>query len=135
MHTFGTDYDGVKRNADLTWPEFEERQLMLCAPKVLGYALDKKLWVQMPVNNVTEIEAGPDEQAFDNLVLNDDNEQDNTKFLIRSLVKYHLSTRSQKSKGMIGGLQDFIEGKGKGLVILLHGETDRLHDFEYSNAL
>lgn len=95
---------------------------MLCPPKVLGYALDKKLWAQMLVDNVKEIETGPDEEAFDNLVLSDDNEQDNTKFLIKSLVKYHLSSRSNSARGGIAGLEDFIVGKGKGLVILLHGE-------------
>lgn len=95
---------------------------MLCSPKICGYALEKKLWVQLCVDNVKQIESGPDERAFDNLVLNDDAEQDNTKFLIQSLVKYHLSTKSQPGRGRIGGLEDFIEGKGKGLVILLHGE-------------
>jgi hypothetical protein len=95
---------------------------MICPPTVLGYALEKKVWVEMPVDNVTEIEAGPDERAFDNLVLSDDDEEDNTKFLIKSLVKHHSSSRSQSAKGQIGGLEDFVEGKGKGLVILLHGE-------------
>jgi len=122
METFRKTYDRVKKNPDGTWPEFENLQLMLCLPKVCGYALDKKIWVHMDVDNVKEIEAGPDEKAFDNLVLGDDNEEDNTKFLIKSLVKNHLNAKPRAAKGRIEGLEDFVEGKGKGLVILLHGE-------------
>jgi hypothetical protein len=110
-------WDGVKKSKNGSWPQFTPKQLLICSPMVLGYALDKKLWARIPVDSVKELTAGPDEKAFDNLILSDDSERDNTKFLIKSLVQQHMRRRDG-----VFGLTDFIEGKGMGLVILLHGE-------------
>jgi hypothetical protein len=120
MRTLGIAWDGITKGAD-GWPELGDDQLILLPATVLGFALDKKLWVQMDVRNITHVETGLDESAFDNLVLSDDQESDNTKFLIKSLVQYHLAANARTPGGRIGGLEDFVDGKGKGLVILLHG--------------
>jgi hypothetical protein len=120
MQTLGTAWDGVKKGTS-GWPTLCDDQLILLPATVLGFAIDKKVWAQMEVKNVSHVETGADENAFDNLVLSDDHEPDNTKFLIKSLIKYHLTANARTPGGRIGGLDDFIDGKGKGLVILLHG--------------
>ena len=120
MRALGTAWDGIRKGAN-GWPELCDDQLILLPATILGLVLDKKMWVQMDVSNITHLETGLDENAFDNLVLSDDQESDNTKFLIKSLVKHHLAANARTPGGQIGGLEDFVEGKGKGLVILLHG--------------
>jgi len=123
MDTFKTAYDGVKKDANGKWPKFDDTQRLLCPPRVLGFALDEKVWVQMLVRNVHEIEEGPDENAFGDLVLPDDGEPDSTKSLIENLVKYHITARSKGATWSVGSLKDFVDKKGQGLVILLHGKS------------
>src|SRR5271155_3622058 len=53
--TFKTAYDGRGKGDDDNWPEFEDTQLLLCSPRVLGYALDTKKWIQMSVDQIDEI--------------------------------------------------------------------------------
>lgn len=122
MKTFRTAYDFKSKDENGRWLEFSDEQLLLCSSRVLGYELDRKIWVLMLVDNIKTISQHSDESAFDDLVLPDDLETDNTKFLIKSLVKHHMTARSSQSSARIGGLEDFVEGKGRGLVILLHGE-------------
>src|SRR5438045_7580847 len=52
--TLRTKYDGLKKDGQGVWPDFDDVQRLLCPPRVLGYALDKKLWVSMLVDNVKE---------------------------------------------------------------------------------
>lgn len=123
--TFRRKYDNCGMN-DSGWPEFDKEQLRLCSPRVLGYSLDSKRWIEMSVDNidVNDVKRQQEqEDAFKDLILPDDDEEGQpTKFLIRSLVQNHVIAHSPRSKPMgIGPLTDFVEGKGQGLIILLHG--------------
>lgn len=104
-------YDGVKPGDD-----FEEDQLVICPARFLGYVMGTKAWAQMPVNSVQEIKQKIKVDAFSNLIL-----EQNAKTLIKSLVGNH-EKKKQSTDGGKGVLrEDWIEGKGRGLVILLHG--------------
>lgn len=81
-------------------------ELLICNHDVSGFSLISKKWYWFDVSNIKEINFMSD--AFDRLVL-----PQNIKTLIRSLVV----TKPETDKHF----DDFIEGKGKGIVILLHG--------------
>ncbi|KAF2680446.1 hypothetical protein K458DRAFT_373277 [Lentithecium fluviatile CBS 122367] len=122
-------YDGVKKLGSGDWPNFEDDQLMICPPIVAGYALTKKLWVYMEVNNLMPAEASPEcqftafEKPFDRVILPNDDDWKETKNLIRTLITNHTPASPRKEHGIPAPLRDVIEGKGQGLVILLYGET------------
>ena len=56
------------------------------------------------------------DEPFENLVLARDQ-----KSLIQSLVEAHIASSNQAGKGGSGVFDDFVEGKGRGLVINLFG--------------
>jgi SpoVK/Ycf46/Vps4 family AAA+-type ATPase len=91
-------------------PALSKKQLELCPPRVLGFAVSVKKFVQLLVKNI-DTTAGADkkkkEQPFDDLEL-----ATKTKKTLRKLVEEH----SKKSV-----IEDLIPGKGQGLVVLLHG--------------
>ncbi|KAJ3364755.1 hypothetical protein GGF31_008901 [Allomyces arbusculus] len=90
------DFDPTKWT-DLDW--------MRMPPVVYGFSLAKKAWGEMLVDEVRDIEFDP--HVYDQLVLPSD-----TKELIKGLVESH------EAGGLVG---DVIEGKGQGLIFLLHG--------------
>ncbi|KNE69507.1 hypothetical protein AMAG_14072 [Allomyces macrogynus ATCC 38327] len=90
------DFDPAKWT-DLDW--------MRMPPVVYGFSLAKKAWGEMLVDEVVDIEFDP--HVYDQLVLPSD-----TKELIKGLVESH------EAGGLVG---DVIEGKGQGLIFLLHG--------------
>jgi len=100
-------YDGVGPDK-----EFNDEQYLLCPPRVLGYFMQQKMWVQLLVSDVKEIEA-QSENAFKRLVM-----APKQKELILSLVRNH-GKLTGDGTGM--RLKDIVDGKGDGLVILLHG--------------
>lgn len=101
-----THYDGVKQ--DENW---EDIQLLICPPRILGYHLKGKRWVELDVENIKTIGKLRDDSAFASLQLNK-----GQKTLIEKLVNNHASvTEKDPSMG------DHMQGKGNGLVILLHG--------------
>jgi hypothetical protein len=81
-------------------------QKLICTPLLRGYSLMNKLWFNFFVNCVKEIEWQND--AFDRLVL-----PQNQKELILGF------TQSQQKHG--AAFDDVIEGKGRGMIILLCG--------------
>ena len=97
--------------------EWEETQLLICPPRLLGYHLRGKRWVELYVDNVKTIEKLNDTTSFDKLELNRPQ-----KNLIRNLVTYHTSGSESQDRVM----NDFSHGKGNGLVILLHGKENVL---------
>jgi hypothetical protein len=88
---------------------------------VKGYALGKKMWVQLDVNKVQIIVKKRDETAFNKLVLPPKPEWKDVKEILSFLVLYHANANTKKVDGVPGQLKDLVEGKGQGLVILLHG--------------
>ncbi|KAF3929140.1 hypothetical protein AA313_de0200101 [Arthrobotrys entomopaga] len=81
-------------------------QLLLCSSLIYGFALNEKQWVQLFVDNLEPVKWNV--QSFDQLVL-----PLNQKTLVKALVESHQSTNTN--------FDDFIAGKGKGLICCLHG--------------
>ena len=110
--------DRLKENQKLHYDDvttaagWEPTQLLICPPRVLGYHLRGKRWVELDVDNVRDIENLKDRTSFDQLELN--RQQKN---LIEALVTCHTSGSENNNRAM----NDFSQGKGNGLVILLHG--------------
>ena len=102
----------------------DEDRLLLCPPKVLGYALKDKIWAQFRVKDVKSIDQARDKHErryFDE----DLQLEEKYKKLLKAFVSTHQSSQkrnnsteptTQPSRSL-----DIIGGKGEGLAILLHG--------------
>ncbi|GIZ46082.1 hypothetical protein CKM354_000922100 [Cercospora kikuchii] len=86
---------------------YTEEQLLLTSPVVLGFAFSEKLWLEFSLSGVEDIVWNDD--AYDSLVLPNDK-----KSTVRALVESHKFHPAQ-------AIDDVIQGKGKGLVFVLHG--------------
>lgn len=96
--------------------ELTEEDYIICPSWVYGYLLRSRKWVKLDVSLVEDLkESG---SGFDSLVL-----PDGHKETLLALVKTH-----SKGTNLDVGLRaesrqmDLVRGKGKGLIILLHGE-------------
>ncbi|PYI18588.1 hypothetical protein BO99DRAFT_165632 [Aspergillus violaceofuscus CBS 115571] len=87
--------------------DFTEEELLIASPVVLGFAFSEKLWLEFSISGISEIEWN--EEAFSSLVL-----PDNQKSIVKALVESHTFRAAQN-------IDDVIQGKGKGLVAVLHG--------------
>ncbi|OBZ76351.1 ATPase family AAA domain-containing protein 3B [Grifola frondosa] len=94
---------GGKKQEDET-PLMDD-ELIFTSPIVYGFSLSDKLWLEFNVEHVSPIVWH--DEAFSNLVLPADR-----KDLLRSLVEAHSADL---------GFDDFVQGKGHGLVINLFG--------------
>ena len=81
-------------------------QHLLCVPHVRGFLLKKKQFVKLRVSGVYDISW--DESAFESLVLPKDE-----KDLLLAFAEGQVNSQST--------FDDFIQGKGKGIVMLLSG--------------
>ena len=86
---------------------FSEEELLIASPVVLGFAFSEKLWLEFSLSGVRDIEW--DEHAFDALVM-----PPNHKRIVKALVESHKFHAAKT-------IDDVIQGKGKGLVSVLHG--------------
>ncbi|KAI7259262.1 hypothetical protein KC345_g10360 [Hortaea werneckii] len=86
---------------------FTPEELLLTSPVVLGFAFSEKLWLEFSISGIHPITYN--ETAFDSLVL-----PPAQKSIVRALVESH---RFHAAKT----LDDVVQGKGKGLVAVLHG--------------
>jgi len=98
---FEDEAESVERRRPLT-----DDQKMMCTPLIRGYALKDKIWLNFFVNAVQDITFS--EKAFESLVL-----PKNQKELILGFTSTQQSYRSQ--------FDDVIEGKGRGIILLLCG--------------
>lgn len=99
------DFEHRCRTGDL-W----DLEYALLPPRVLGYIPAKKLFAQIPVEGISPVDNKDKDSIWKNdLILSEDK-----KHIIRTLVENHAKTADRR-------LPDIVEGKGKGLVILLHG--------------
>jgi len=116
----GKHYDKWARDSSGLFRDFDETQLLIYPPTIRGYALEKKCWAELLVDNVQIIseEEKINKNAFEKLVFSNKD----VKGLIRALVQNHAQVPSEKKEGVPGHLQDLVPGKGQGLVILLHGQ-------------
>ncbi|KAK4121562.1 hypothetical protein N657DRAFT_577644 [Parathielavia appendiculata] len=88
-------------------PEFSDEEYLIASPVVLGFAFAEKLWLEFTVSGVKEIQWN--ETAYDSLVL-----EPKTKDIVKALVESHKYHAAES-------IDDVIQGKGKGLVAVLHG--------------
>lgn len=86
---------------------FNDEELLIASPVVLGFAFSEKLWLEFTVSGISDIVWN--EGAFDSLVL-----PENQKSIVKALVSSHAFHPSRN-------IDDIISGKGKGLVAVLHG--------------
>ncbi|TFK80871.1 P-loop containing nucleoside triphosphate hydrolase protein [Polyporus arcularius HHB13444] len=96
---------GSKRKAPADEVSLTEEELILASPIVYGFSLSDKIWLEFNVENIKPIVWN--EEAFQGLVLAADR-----KNLLRSLVDAHNADL---------GFDDFVQGKGQGLIINLFG--------------
>ncbi|KAI0490382.1 hypothetical protein F4859DRAFT_520199 [Xylaria cf. heliscus] len=92
--------------------KMSSEQLLCCPPRVLGYALKQKAWVQLLVRYLDPPNKANDSTFKDQLQLDSD-----AKDLILKSVQAHT-----KSGKVSQGLEDFAPEKGKGLVIMFYGQ-------------
>lgn len=90
-------------NGDSTLPE---EDLLICGHTMPGYSFKTGRWALFEVTEVQNVEFNA--KAFSNLVMPSENKE-----LIYSLVNSYSRCDTR--------FDDFIEGKGKGLIFLLHG--------------
>lgn len=96
--------------------ELTEEDYLVCPCWVNGYVLRSRKWVRLEVSLVEDIEEHG--SGFDSLVL-----PSGHKEMLLALVQTH-----SKGKNVEAGLaaenrqMELVRGKGKGLIILLHGK-------------
>ncbi|KAH8600167.1 ATPase [Bisporella sp. PMI_857] len=91
---------------EATWLKLTPYHQMLCTGRVRGYSLKRKRWLDFFVDFVSDITWNTD--AFDHLILPEDD-----KDLILGFAELKVQSRDADD--------DVIQGKGRGVIILLHG--------------
>ncbi|KAJ3799035.1 AAA family ATPase [Lentinula aff. detonsa] len=115
QNMFRVRFDGLVGDSIEQW---EEEQLMLCPPRLLGYVLREKKWAQLDINSVISLSHKGEADAFwDKLILAGEDGGKETKGMLHGLIKNH--GRSESEAGY--HLNDIVAEKGQGLVILLYG--------------
>lgn len=94
-------------NAETKKRTYTQEQLLLTSPVVLGFAFSEKLWLEFSLSGIRDITYNDD--AFGSLVLPDDK-----KMTVRALVESHKFHAAK-------AIDDVVQGKGRGLVFVLHG--------------
>jgi len=88
-------------------PALSGDELLICDNVIPGFSLSAKRWCFFELDYIQEFEYNT--RAFESLVLAEEQ-----KSMTHSLVKIHADERPQ--------FDDHIQGKGKGMIFLLHGE-------------
>ena len=100
---FAVDQDEEKEE------ERSDLEYLICQSSVVAFMLDRKAWVKVLVEDLCDIDWYPDPWASLQLEVE-------TKALIKTLVE-----GSTPTEDVFAGWDDIVEGKGKGLIFLLHG--------------
>lgn len=99
---------GANQEPDTSEGQRSDQEYLICPPRVTCFFLQAQEWGRILVENLQDIEWDPD--AFKQLQL-----AESTKDDLEALVK-GFDPEAQT------GFDDAIQGKGKGLIFLLHGE-------------
>lgn len=96
--------------------------LILLPERVVGYVLRTRLWVFLDLRKGEWRNVVPDNRAWSELQLPKEHDRTGHKQVLESLVERHFNTKKLFARPSDVGLAfDFIEGKGRGLIVLLHG--------------
>ena len=95
--------------------------LMLLPPRVYGYALLDHKWLALDVNLVSDLSTKQEQNTnsrFEDLVL-----PKGHKMILQALIKnqVRVPTKQASDASLDDVSMDVVPGKGKGLIILLHG--------------
>jgi len=101
------DIDQLPGQDGVAERQFDDEELLIASPVVLGFAFSEKLWLEFTVSGINDIDWN--EGAFNSLVL-----PNNQKSIVKALVESHTFQASRN-------IDDVIQGKGRGLVAVLHG--------------
>jgi len=112
----------IKRDAFLAKQHNEvpptEDDLALLPRRMFAYAVGDRKFVHIDSRYLKPVkQQGKEGEAFADLQIENTN-----KRLIESLLKSHFRKKQEESEGTEVLSQDLIRGKGRGIVILLHGE-------------
>ncbi|KAF2177301.1 hypothetical protein K469DRAFT_742614, partial [Zopfia rhizophila CBS 207.26] len=99
--------DSRVKYVDMDPDRIEDHEFLVCSPTVLGFSLDDKLFLEFTVANISDIKWNS--SSFNHLRIPDDK-----KRAVRALSESYLHRRSEHAL-------DFVDGKGQGRVLLLHG--------------
>ncbi|KAF2089738.1 hypothetical protein K490DRAFT_37021 [Saccharata proteae CBS 121410] len=88
-------------------PSFTDEDFLIASPVVYGFAFSEKRWLEFSLSGIRPIAWNTG--AFDSLVLAQDN-----KSIVKALVSSHKFHPAST-------IDDVVQGKGRGLVFLLHG--------------
>lgn len=88
-----------------------EEQLLICVPWVRGFVLKEKKWYQLSVDAVQDISWN---DSFSNLVL-----PHQEKDLLLAFAESKI--RETAGESAVTVFDDFVDGKGRGVIILLSG--------------
>lgn len=101
-----------------------EARLLFLPPRLLGYGLKDKIWGQFQVDRLSRITSEQNAQ-LEEPFLKELQLEDDSKDLLMAYVKHHGSASLRKlgeeSDRSYTKTFDIVEGKGLGLVIMLHG--------------
>ena len=104
-------------------PSLLDDYVMLLPLRIYGYAMLNRKWFPLNINLVNDISPGQAHitaARYEDLVL-----PDGHKKLLQAIVKNQVRDPKQTRSGRKGDLDEFqmdvVKGKGKGLIILLHG--------------
>lgn len=98
--------------------DLDSDQIILLPTRVYGYSLLDRWWYPLNIDLVEDIKSGT-HNGFDDLVLPGDH-----KRIMQALVKHHTRgprPTSGQHKTATDFSTDLVRGKGRGLIILLHG--------------
>ena len=98
---------------------FSDDCLVLLPPRLYGYSLLDHKWFALDIDNITDIPPRSTTAKFEDLVL-----PKGHGILLQALIKNHVRVPGQSSgaSDMPEPVSlDAVAGKGKGLIILLHG--------------
>lgn len=97
----------VKASAEQAQLDLPSDDYIICSKLVPGFALPRKRWFWFDIDLVEEIVFNT--AAFENLVL-----EPERKWVLSSLVQSQMKSTTRE-------FDSIIPGKGRGLIILLHG--------------
>jgi hypothetical protein len=106
------------RGGDKSAITLDVDDIKLLPKRLFAYVLRDRRWALIEVQYLDEIDPQPD--IFDSLKIDIE-----YKNMVKGLVASHFTKKSLEKKfagnSIMGQSQDIIQGKGRGLVILLHG--------------